>query len=115
MDCAHCAQTIQTGVQQLVGVQTCELNFTTGTLHVQGDIQPEQVQAKVEALGYAVVTDEGAAASSPSSSPSLLTYLWSRPDTRLALGEASSCSPASSAMNSYNKKPSGSTSAHWWP
>ena len=84
MDCAHCAQTIQTGVQQLAGVQTCELNFTTGTLRVQGNIPPEQIQAKVEALGYAVLTDEVAAAP-PASPSSLPNYLWSRPDTRLAL------------------------------
>ena len=84
MDCAHCAQTIQTGVQQLVGVQVCELNFTTGKLRVQGEINPEQVQAKVEALGYEVVTAEDAAASLPPPQ-TVLTYLWTRPDTRLAL------------------------------
>ncbi len=82
MDCAHCAQTIEKGVRQITGVTICEINFTTGKLRVQGTAQPEQVQAKVEALGYTVAEP---AAATPTPALSLLPYLWGRPDTRQAL------------------------------
>ena len=84
MDCANCARTIETGVRQLPGVAQCELNFTTGKLRVLGSTAPEQIQAKVEALGYTVVTP-AAATPTLTPAPSLLTYLWSRADTRLVL------------------------------
>lgn len=86
MDCAHCAQTIATGIRQLAGVTACDINFTTGKLHVQGTVAPALVKEKVTALGYGVA-EQGNAAASPSSAPrlSLIPYLWNRWDTRLAL------------------------------
>ncbi len=99
MDCAGCARTIETGVAKLPGVGESRLNFTTGTLAVRGSVPAEQVVARVRELGYDVAQpasdpdrrpqaagDDAEAEGSPSSSAgSLLSYLWNRSDTRLAL------------------------------
>ena len=55
MDCASCAQKIATGVNRLDGVQSCSLNYTTGKLHVAGDIPREEVIRRVNDLGYDVI------------------------------------------------------------
>lgn len=101
MDCASCARSVESGVAKLDGVQSAALNFTTGTLRVEGEIPPERVVARVRELGYDVA--EPAAARQPAASNeephshlhehadedqpagSLLHYLWHRWDTRLAL------------------------------
>lgn len=54
MDCASCAQTIRKGVAGLPGVDSAELNFTTGTLCVRGAAPAERVVARVRELGYDV-------------------------------------------------------------
>ena len=55
MDCASCAQNIATGVDNLNGVDSCALSFTTGKLRVQGDIPAETIVKRVRDLGYDVV------------------------------------------------------------
>ncbi len=52
MDCTSCAQTVETGVRQLPGVDVCSLNFTTEKLRIRGDVPPETVIERIEALGY---------------------------------------------------------------
>lgn len=100
MDCANCAKTVETGVAKLTDVRQATLNFTTGTLRVQGEIAPERVVERVRELGYDVEgpsqpspnPSEATAAevathdSQPEAQPAgLLAYLWGRTDTRLAL------------------------------
>lgn len=112
MDCASCAQTVETGVARLTGIQNASLNFTTGTLRVQGDIAPDRVIERVRELGYDVADTKNnplapfpvgqrddqplaARGAQPSDGPrptpsnsmlrGLLPWLWGRTDTRLAL------------------------------
>ena len=54
MDCASCAQTVETGVARLHGVQQCSLSFTTERLIVRGDVDEETVVGRVRELGYDV-------------------------------------------------------------
>lgn len=101
MDCASCARSVETGVAKLDGVQSAAINFTTGTLRVEGAIPPERVVARVRELGYDVAEPAAgrqpeAAGDEPHShlhdhagedqpAGNLLRYLWQRWDTRLAL------------------------------
>ncbi len=87
MDCASCAQKIATGVERLDGVQSCTLNFTTGKLHVQGDLPAEIVVKRVQDLGYDV--HEPLAGDSPQQTvpapTNFWSYMWQRNETRLAM------------------------------
>ena len=104
MDCANCARSIEKGVAGLPNVEAATINFTTGTLRVAGTAAPERVVARVRELGYDVAlgeggkggkgegeiaTDDAPAPLHPGSpaqkSGGLLSYLWNRADTRLAL------------------------------
>jgi Cd2+/Zn2+-exporting ATPase len=87
MDCAGCARTIESGVAQLPGVETCELNFTTERLRVRGAVTRETVVQRVRDLGYEVAEPEanGAAAAAAPPAPGFLGFMWSRLETRLAL------------------------------
>ncbi len=109
MDCASCAQTIRKGVAGLPGVDSAELNFTTGTLCVRGAAPAERVVARVRELGYDVAGGAPAGdrerndhdheapehaghdhagpptASDGQPATGLLAYLWGRGDTRAAL------------------------------
>jgi len=87
MDCANCARAVETGVAQLSGVQSCELNFTTERLQVRGTISREQVIQRVRDLGYevaegATLRSESRVAATPPTPPA---FMWARPVTRLAL------------------------------
>ena len=102
MDCANCARSIEKGVAGLPGVEAATINFTTGTLRVAGAATPERVVARVRELGYHVAAGageqerKGAGATNDdeqqansgaqrSAVSGLLSYLWGRTDTRLAL------------------------------
>jgi Zn2+/Cd2+-exporting ATPase len=96
MDCANCARTVESGVARLDNVQAASLNFTTATLHVEGSVAPEKVIARVRDLGYDVVTETADGGppftAEPDRPPAtgvhqsgLMSYLWRRWDTRLAL------------------------------
>ena len=96
MDCANCARTVETGVAKLAGVESAALNFTTGTLRVNGPVPAGRVVARVRELGYDVAEGGGAGerrSRGESITPApllprtqaLLPYLWSRRDTRAAL------------------------------
>ncbi len=91
MDCAGCAKTLERGVAQLKGVQSCEIHFTTERLRVQGDVEREQIVQRVRELGYDVVepVSDSAAPSTPEQeprkAPNFLSFMWQRNETRLAL------------------------------
>src|SRR6476469_6581375 len=84
MDCAGCARTVETGVAQLPGVESCSLTFPTARLTVTGPVAPEAVVGRVEALGYGV-EEAQARAAIPAATPSFWRFLWGRWETRLAL------------------------------
>ncbi len=87
MDCAGCAQTVENGVRQLPGVQTCALTFTSEKLHVTGDVAAETVLARVTALGYGATALAAGQAPVRAALPSgnFGRFLWERAETRFAL------------------------------
>lgn len=88
MDCAGCARSIETGVRQLEGVQSCELNFTTENLRVSGEIRRQVIIDRVRELGFDVIeTDQpdDLATATGAQSLNFLRFLWQRLETRLAL------------------------------
>jgi Cd2+/Zn2+-exporting ATPase len=91
MDCAGCAKTLERGVAQLKGVQSCEIHFTTERLRVQGEVEREQIVQRVRELGYEVAEPASAspnpssAEQTPSKLPNFFGFMWQRNETRLAL------------------------------
>jgi Cd2+/Zn2+-exporting ATPase len=87
MDCANCAKTVESGVANLAGVDVARLNFTTGTLRVEGQVAAESVVGRVRELGYDVAApgEPAAPAEVAAQRQGLPAYLWERTDTRLAL------------------------------
>lgn len=87
MDCASCAQTVENGVRQLPGIQSCTLTFTTEKLQITGDVPVETVQERVKALGYEATPLAAGEAAPVAEMPSgnFLRFLWNRTETRLAL------------------------------
>ena len=75
MDCADCAKSIERGVAKLDGVQTCAINFATGTLKVAGPTPRDAVVQRVQALGYGVQSSQ-AASSTPPSTPLFAAVTW---------------------------------------
>jgi Zn2+/Cd2+-exporting ATPase len=97
MDCATCAQSIETAVSRLDGVQQASLNFTTETLRVSGSLSRTAIIERIEDMGYGVaggqypvnggqysVNGEQASASGRREL-SFGRYMWQRSTTRLAL------------------------------
>ncbi len=87
LDCPNCAKSVEKGIAQLEGVQSCELNFTTTNLRVKGEVSRDAVIDRVRALGHDVAADAlGAESRSVGSSPvNFFHYLWQRSEGRLAL------------------------------
>ncbi len=87
IDCAHCANTIEVSVDRLDGVETCELNATTGRLRVRGAVEPDAIVAYVRSLGYeaTLLENDGATPMPPNASVSFVEFMWQRLETRLAL------------------------------
>jgi Cd2+/Zn2+-exporting ATPase len=101
MDCADCAKTIERGVAGLTGVSSCTLNYGAALLKVAGSAPPEQVVARIQALGYGV-RESGAVSDQADTLPTgimaglvkrlpkhgvpgFLRFLLSRPNTTLAV------------------------------
>ena len=84
MDCAGCAQSIETGVAQLPGVTACQINFTTEKLRIEGTATPEAISARVRDLGFEVAA-QTSIGDQAAKSGNFLTFLHQRADTRLAL------------------------------
>jgi len=55
MDCAGCARAVETGVANLPGVQTAQVDFVTNTLRLTGDVAFDVLQERVQALGKSLV------------------------------------------------------------
>jgi Cd2+/Zn2+-exporting ATPase len=95
MDCADCALSLERSLAQIKGVEQVSVNYTTGLLDASGDFNPQDLIHRVEALGYQVgspaVSGEkipAGASAAPEATiklPGFLGYLYSTPQTRLAL------------------------------
>jgi len=85
MDCAGCARTVETGVAQLKGVRTCEINFTTEKLRVQGEVDRDTIISRVRELGYQVAEPQSEAAGSSPTQQRLnfVQFMWQRRTTQL--------------------------------
>ena len=86
MDCAGCARSIETGVSQLDGVSTCELNFTTETLRVTGRATSDVIEARVRALGFEAtdIATSNVRAPQPAQR-SFINYLLGRQEMHLVM------------------------------
>ena len=58
MDCADCVLTIERGVRKLDGVHSVEVNLATTRMVIEGQVAPETVRQRVEALGYGLKDPE---------------------------------------------------------
>ncbi len=89
MDCASCAQSIETAVKKLDGVDSCTLSFTSEKMRVQGNAPVDTIVNRVRQMGYDVAEpttiDKQSPIPNPQSPTSFLQFMWSRWDTRLAL------------------------------
>ncbi|HRV94269.1 MAG TPA: cation transporter, partial [Anaerolineae bacterium] len=85
LDCANCAKSVETGVRQLAGVQTCELTFTSEKLRVTGAVEPQSIIDRVRELGFDVAGETTGGAATPGQPTNFVQFLWRRLDTRLAL------------------------------
>jgi len=87
MDCAGCAQSLQTAVGRMDGVDRCELSFTTERMHVTGPVDRDAVIACVRELGYDVADPTAAAddADTHNARDSFWRFMWQRGDMRLVL------------------------------
>ena len=85
MDCADCARTVQSGVLQLDGVESCAVSFATERAQIVGRVDRDAVVHRVRELGYDVVETAASAPQTPDAPRNFVAYLWQRADTRAAL------------------------------
>ncbi|HEY3289385.1 MAG TPA: cation-translocating P-type ATPase [Anaerolineae bacterium] len=88
MDCADCARSIERGVTRLPGVESCALNYTAATLHVQANgITRDEIVARVRELGYDVGTSDEPEAVRPRRKGvvGFIQFMLEKRDTALAL------------------------------
>ena len=85
LDCAGCAKTVELGVAQLPGVISCNLNFTTERMVVEGSAARTEIVARVVELGYRVVEPAAMGSAHADVPVGFWAFLWGRQETRLAL------------------------------
>ncbi|MEZ4668486.1 MAG: cation-translocating P-type ATPase [Anaerolineae bacterium] len=91
MDCANCAREVEDGVRRLSGVQQVQVDFATGKMRLDGDVDFASLRGRVEALGKTISDSDAAHEHAHShetageSAHNFLTYLTKRTETRLAL------------------------------
>ncbi len=90
MDCAHCAQELETGVSKLDGVNAVRVDFASATMQLEGDVAFDVLQARAQALGKTLVppdaaTDEAEYKPTRGGVIGFWDYLTARGETRLAL------------------------------
>lgn len=87
MDCASCAKTLERALEELDGVESVRVSFTTETAEGRGAVSDGAVRGRVEALGYRIVEDTppAAAPGEPGGMRGFLRFLWRERPLRLAL------------------------------
>ncbi|MBZ0296643.1 MAG: cadmium-translocating P-type ATPase, partial [Anaerolineae bacterium] len=89
MDCAHCAQEVETGVRRLQGVEKVDVDFATGKMMLVGDVPFDTLRTRVEALGKTIDSPDATAKTpQPAQRGGVIgfwDYLLKRTETRLAL------------------------------
>lgn len=87
MDCANCAKEVETGVRNLQGVTSAQVDFATSKLTLEGDVSFTALKQRVESLGKTI--------SAPPPEPDIapkrrgiigfLSYLAAKHETQFAL------------------------------
>lgn len=91
MDCANCARDLEKGIDNLVGVQTAQVDFLSKKLTILGNVSVAVVQERAAALGF-TASEMTAVSRSPKTSENVsggvigfIRYLLGQANTRLAL------------------------------
>lgn len=88
MDCANCAKKLEKGVGRLEGIQTVQIDFATGKMHIEGNVLGDQLKQRVEALGYGMVAPDDQAVKVNAKKGGVVgfvAYLLGQDATRMAL------------------------------
>ncbi|RMG74938.1 MAG: cadmium-translocating P-type ATPase, partial [Chloroflexi bacterium] len=88
MDCAHCAKEVETGVARLDGVDFVRVDFASGKMHLEGEVDFNTLKNRVESLGKTITTETDTHHLSAKTRGGILgfwDYLAGRFETRLAL------------------------------
>ncbi len=92
MDCAGCAREVETGVAKLDGVKAARVDFASSTLHLEGEVAFDVLEARVRALGKSLVAPESATQDTPPAGTPMRggivgfwDYLVARRETQIAL------------------------------
>lgn len=52
LDCPECAKVLEANLSQASGVKKAELEFMRGSLHLEGDFDPQLIWSRIRHLGY---------------------------------------------------------------
>ena len=52
LDCPECAKVLEANLSQASGVKKAELEFMRGSLHLEGDFDPQLIRSRIRHLGY---------------------------------------------------------------
>lgn len=87
MDCAHCAEEVETGVRSLEGVKGVRVDFVSGKMVLEGDVRFDVLKRRVESLGKTIEDPDAEQPSVPKRGGVIgfWDYLAGRQETRLAL------------------------------
>lgn len=87
MDCANCAKEVETGVRHLDGVSDVRVDFATGKMTLDGEVDFATLRQRVEALGKTIdsPTDQTYETAKRGGIRGFWDYLLRRQETRLAL------------------------------
>lgn len=78
MDCASCATKIDTAVRRLSGVEDVSVSVTNGfmTVNHDGSVRPDEIAAKVTALGYKASAQDDRERATKAAEPSTPRRWW---------------------------------------
>ncbi|MGI9344138.1 MAG: heavy metal translocating P-type ATPase [Gammaproteobacteria bacterium] len=87
MDCGSCAMTIENSMRALDGVNDVSVSFTTESMELDGNVDLEDVESRLQELGYRIADDAPAALDivERRGFAGFLSFLWGQPPLRRAL------------------------------
>lgn len=88
MDCGSCAMTIESSMRQLPGVEEATVSFTTESMEITGNVELNDIEARLRELGYRVADEDDATQAMVMEHHGLkgfLLFLWEQPPLRRAI------------------------------
>jgi Cd2+/Zn2+-exporting ATPase len=88
MDCGSCAMTIESSMRQLPGVEEATVSFTTESMEITGNVELNDIEARLRELGYRVADEDDATQATVMEHHGLkgfLLFLWQQPPLRRAI------------------------------